>query len=378
MTATRADHQALSVFCSYSHRDEKQRQRLGTHISLLRHEGLIDVWHDRTIRPGEEWEKTIHANLEAAHIILLLVSPDFIASRYAYGVEMKRAMERHEAKEARVIPIILSPVDWQSAPFGKLLALPTDGKPVALWQPRDSAWFVVTSGLRKVVEELTAELQTPRAKVGSPDRSPSARAKASTRPDRHTRRQNDDIDTLNTEAWELNSQGRYEEALVIFERAVRLQPGDPVAWYNKSFALSGLGRYGEALQALDVALALQPDDPQILSAKAYVQGDLGQHQEALAAYEQVLRLTPDDHGAWYNKGVQLAILGRHEDAIAAYDQAIHLQSDNPQAWHNKGWELSVLRRFEEAIEAYDEALRLRPDDVETWYNKGWAEGKMDE
>ena len=88
---------------------------------------------------------------------MLLVSADFVASDYCYDVEMKRALERHDAGKARVIPIILRAVDWHSVPLGKLQALPKDGKPVTLWPDRDSAWNDVATGIRKVVEQLRAQ-----------------------------------------------------------------------------------------------------------------------------------------------------------------------------------------------------------------------------
>jgi len=68
---------------------------------------------------------------------------------------MRRALERQEAGKARVIPIILRPVDWKKAPFGKLKALPTDAKPVTKWVDRDSAFYDIAQGIRKVIEELT-------------------------------------------------------------------------------------------------------------------------------------------------------------------------------------------------------------------------------
>jgi hypothetical protein len=70
-------------------------------------------------------------------------------------MEMQRAMARHEGKEARVIPVILRPVDWQGAPFGKLQALPTDGKPITDWSNQDTAFVNVARGLRTVAQELT-------------------------------------------------------------------------------------------------------------------------------------------------------------------------------------------------------------------------------
>lgn len=98
---------------------------------MLKHQGLIEAWHDRRIGAGNEIDHTIDAHLESADIILLLVSPHFLASNYCYNREMARAMERHGAGDAKVIPVILELCDWKPAPFGKLLAAPTDGKPVS-------------------------------------------------------------------------------------------------------------------------------------------------------------------------------------------------------------------------------------------------------
>ena len=63
-----------------------------------------------------------------SEIILLLISPNFMHSDYCYSIEMRRALERHERGEARVIPVILRPVDWKGTPIGELQALPTDGE----------------------------------------------------------------------------------------------------------------------------------------------------------------------------------------------------------------------------------------------------------
>src|SRR5262245_28141894 len=127
----------ISLFYSYSHKDEALRKKLEAHLSLLQAEGVISGWHDRRIAAGTEWEGTVSEQLDNARVILLLVSADFLASRYCRDVEVKRAMERQEAGTARVIPVILRPVDWHSAQFGKLEALPRDGKPVASWKDRD-------------------------------------------------------------------------------------------------------------------------------------------------------------------------------------------------------------------------------------------------
>src|SRR5437868_15300931 len=97
---------SMKLFISYSHEDEDLRLELENHLSLLWRQGLIEYWHDREILAGMEWAGEIDKHIRAANLILLLVSADFLASDYCYDVEMKNAIERHEAGEARVIPII--------------------------------------------------------------------------------------------------------------------------------------------------------------------------------------------------------------------------------------------------------------------------------
>jgi internalin A len=106
------------------------------------------------IEGGEDWTRSIEENLERADVVLLLVSPDFISSDYCYEKEMQRALQRHEAGETRVIPVILRDVNWGHAPFARLQALPKDGLAVAKWPDRDSAWRNVSEGIERVVEEL--------------------------------------------------------------------------------------------------------------------------------------------------------------------------------------------------------------------------------
>jgi anti-anti-sigma factor len=144
----------LNVFYSYSHHDEKLRDELEIHLTLLRRQGLITNWHDRMIDPGQDWKNVSDDALESADLVLLLVSPSFIASDYCYDVEVQRAIERHDAGQARVIPIIARPVDWIDAPFGKLQALPTNGKPITTWRNRDAAFKDIVDGIRMIVKKF--------------------------------------------------------------------------------------------------------------------------------------------------------------------------------------------------------------------------------
>ena len=145
---------SASLFYSYSHKDERLRDGLADHLALLKRQGILTEWYDRKIAAGDEWAQSIDKHIEQADIILLLVSANFIASDYCWGKEVERALERYEAGEARVIPIVLRPVDWTGAMFGKLQALPKNAKPITLWSNRDLAWLDVAKGIRAEVEAL--------------------------------------------------------------------------------------------------------------------------------------------------------------------------------------------------------------------------------
>lgn len=118
------------VFISYSHRDEQLKDLLLLTIRSLEAEGYIRTWHDRMRFAGQELDDTIRKNLETADLVLFLVTDSFLKSGYCRNIEMKIAMRMSKQKEAYVIPLILSECDWKRERFAKLLALPTDGRPL--------------------------------------------------------------------------------------------------------------------------------------------------------------------------------------------------------------------------------------------------------
>lgn len=148
----------LSVFVSYAHEDEEYRHELDHHLAFLRRSGQLSLWHDRMLQPGEEWEHRIDEQLELADIILLLISPDFASSEYCWGVEVKRALKRHEQGDAIVVPILIRPVTgWADTPIGRLQALPRDARPVASWRNRDEAYHNIAEGLRDLACNASRE-----------------------------------------------------------------------------------------------------------------------------------------------------------------------------------------------------------------------------
>lgn len=160
----------IKAFVSYAPEDRALVNKFIRHLSSLKRRGSIGLY-DGIISAGTEWQRVIDAYLNNCQLIMLLISPYFIDSDYCYCQEMQRAVERHDAGEARVIPIILRPTDWRGTPFSKLQALPTDGKPVTKWRDRHEAFYDVTQGVHKAIEELSmgvnssALLSVPRASV---------------------------------------------------------------------------------------------------------------------------------------------------------------------------------------------------------------------
>ncbi|MFG1222066.1 toll/interleukin-1 receptor domain-containing protein [Xanthobacter wiegelii] len=144
----------MTAFISYSHVDAKLKNDILKHLAPLKRLKLIDDWHDQEIKAGDEWEAAILTKVAKADLVLLLISSDFIASEYCYTKELIKALERHDAKKAVVIPVILRHCLWEELPFGKIQALPTGAKPVTSWDNQDEALKTVAQGVRESAQEI--------------------------------------------------------------------------------------------------------------------------------------------------------------------------------------------------------------------------------
>lgn len=143
----------MRAFISYSHHDKAALDRLHVHLKNLTRAGHIETWYDRDILAGSELDAEIERELEAADLFLLMVSPDFIASDYCVEREMKRALERHAAGKARVVPIIVEECDWKAmGELRQLKAVPTDGKAISEWANPNTAYLNVVQELRRIIE----------------------------------------------------------------------------------------------------------------------------------------------------------------------------------------------------------------------------------
>jgi hypothetical protein len=161
-----------TVFFSYSHKDEALRDELEIALSNLKRSGSIEAWHDRKILAGDHLGGAIDVHLDQAEIILLLISPDFLASNYCYEIEFARAMERQAAGTARVIAVILRPSDWRATPVAQLLVTPKDGLPITKWPNQDDAFLDVTQQIRRALPAVQTS-----ARKATPPPTPEASTK---------------------------------------------------------------------------------------------------------------------------------------------------------------------------------------------------------
>lgn len=169
--AASEETKGIKVFCSYSHKDEHLKENMEAHLSSLERTGIIFQWNDRKIEPGEDWDTSINSHLSEADIILLLISPDFVASDYCFSSEMKIAVDLHNSKKAKTIPVFIRPCNFKSLPFAKLQGLPKDANPITKWENEDDGWLDVTNGIERACHSISMTKNRTRKNSNKPPRS---------------------------------------------------------------------------------------------------------------------------------------------------------------------------------------------------------------
>lgn len=143
----------MKAFISYSHKDRIMLEKLHTHLSQIRREGLLTTWTDQEIFAGSKIDNEISANLQDSQLFIALLSPDYIASRYCYEKEFLTAQEMEKAGNLTIVPVIVEPCDWLNTPFKEYKAFPEDGKPIVEWQNVNTAFLDVITNLRKLLQQ---------------------------------------------------------------------------------------------------------------------------------------------------------------------------------------------------------------------------------
>jgi hypothetical protein len=142
------------LFICYSSKDSKSRTELEATLTILQDQGIIRVWYDRMISAGDDWNEEIQKKLDESEMILFLISRHFLASSYIRKRELPRALARHNAGKARLIPLVLTVCSWDKTPLYALQTATGDRRPIRRWKDKEEAYYKVELELEKVWREL--------------------------------------------------------------------------------------------------------------------------------------------------------------------------------------------------------------------------------
>jgi tetratricopeptide (TPR) repeat protein len=379
----------VRVFYSYAHEDEALRDRLETHLSLLQRQGIVQAWHDREITAGRAWKDAIDQNLEAAELILLLISPDFLHSDYCYDIEMQRALERHDRGDAWVLPIHLRPVDWQGAPFARLQALPTDARPVTEWADRDQAFTNVAQGIRQVAQAIRqTAADVPIA------HTPLAALERIHRPRRrrvflllsvivllaiaglgwygYTHHVAPIARTL-AAGDRFLATGQYEQAKEAYQQALTQ------TWFDTRAARLGLekasvfdaadGEFHPIVieQRINSIFEQSPDDPHALLFLGDLHTTKEAYEDARKFYERAVARDPKLAQGYFHLGIIHDKLGQLDQALAMYQEAVKLVPWHQAYLNNLAHQYFQQGNYDAAFKTYHKALLLNADFLITYF-----------
>ncbi|MDZ8107598.1 MAG: tetratricopeptide repeat protein [Nostoc sp. DedQUE12a] len=407
---------SIEVFISYHQKDEELREELEKHLATLLREQTITSWHNREIIAGQEFQAEINKYLKRAGLILLLVSPDFIASDYHWTVEVTRALEQNAAGKARVIPVLLRHADWDNPPIDKLSPLPSNRKPIKSWSDRDEAFLEVVKGIRQEVARLVASSNYSPPKESSANQKPLALKPAT---DNAPFQPNNQIQTDLTLELPLS----IAELTYGTEKKIALEDGSITVTVPSGFSpgkklrIRGKGKLNPithqrgdlylkvvSIQKVEVSLEdyqqklrrYEQELIKVLQRKYPLSEYSG---EGLKNYQQMLKLRDEDVTqleeqviaqeqekrqdkvtSLINEADRLREDKKFEEAALKYQAAIRLDPNSVLAHNNLGFVLDELGRLEAAIASYQTALRLDPSFPTAHNNLGYVlynQGKLE-
>ena len=380
----------LKVFITYAHKNSEAKDKLITYLAVMKQNGLIDVWHDNEILPGDKWRDAIFNNLADSDILLYLTCPYSLASENC-NKELTAALNPN----IRVIPIILEHCDWQNHHLSEFQALPDKGKPINdinEWNPESKGWQNVVDGIRKVVtaiqsqsdldssiskEELQSEVAFQQGNVLMMLRQIDVAIEVY--------RYAIDLNSYNTGAY--NNRGiaygkkdEYELAIKDLTKAIELDPSFIIAYYNRGIAYRQQGDSELAIKDLTKAIELDPSFIVAYIKRGIAYGNTGKLDSAIEDFTKAIELNSEDAEAYENRGVTYSKKGNFDFAINDFTKAIELNPEDANTYKNRGLAYGIKGNFDFAINDYTKAINLNPEDANAYKNRGIVyehKGKVD-
>jgi tetratricopeptide (TPR) repeat protein len=378
----------VKIFLSYSRDDAGN---IAKHIHrYLRNSGQ-DVFIDvNSIRIGEPWADSIEKNISECDIFVIILTPDSLRSGH-----VEREILQAQRENKIIVPCINEHIDYNEIRWGleKIQGIE--------FLDKEDLVIKLYSKIKdyKNFEKPEESTDIVKGKVES------NKKKKHVKLDRNRKSQPkkfkiiiilivsvviigfvvyqsyiesilDKVRNLNKKGLESNEQGKYQEAIDYYDKALELDPNYVSALNNKGVALKKQGKYQEAIDYYDKALELDPNYVSALDNKGQVFEEQGKYQEAIAWFDKALKVNPNYEesltnkvNALNNKGNALLELGNYNEGIKYYDKVLEIDPNNEYALANTGWALNQQGKYQEAIEYYDKALEIDPKNKKIQKNK---------
>ena len=338
----------IKIFITYSYADREAKDKLVTYLATIKREGLINIWYDNEILPGDKWRDSISDTLAEADILLYLVSPNSLASENC-NRELAEALNAN----IRVVPIILEDCDWQNHQLSNFQVLPDKGKPIDVWQDENQGWQSTVTGIRKLI----LEMQTQAA--SSSDRS-----------------QEEVLAELEYEHGNfLAGLGKIEAALKAYSDAIELNPRYSAAYNNRGVVYVDIGEYNRAIKDFNTAIELNPNDFFAYNNRGNTYSNIGNINNAIKDFNKAITLKPNYANAYNNRGNAYVRTEYFEKAIKDFNTAIKLDPDFPGAYNSRGAAYHEKGNLEMAIEDFNTAIKLDSNYVSPYVNRGQIYGR---
>ena len=376
----------LKIFITYAHKDTKAKDELITHLAVLKREGLIDIWHDNEILPGDKWHDAIFSNLDDSDILLYLTSAYSLDSENC-NKELAAALDADT--KIRVIPIILDHCDWKNHQLSDFQALPDKGKPItdsSVWKCESEGWQNVAEGIRKVVTKIQVQAKSS-PRITPEEMETLSNVKLQQGNFLMMLKQMDqaiaaylraiDLNPNNTGAY--NNRGiaygvkdELDRALEDFDKAIELNPKLADAYNNRGNAYRIKGEFDRAFEDFDKAIELNPKLADAYNGRGAAYREKCEFDRALEDFDKAIELDPELAETYNNRGIAYRIKGEFDRALEDYNKAIELNPKLAGVYVNRGDAYSAKGEFDRALEDYNKAIELNPKLAEVYVNRGNA------
>ena len=336
----------LKGFITYSHEDTEAKDKLITRLAVMKQQNELVTWHDNEMLPSDKWREEIFStHLPDSDLLLYLVSASSLASENCnkeLGIALK--------KNIKPIPIILEDCDWKKHQLGDFQALPDKGNPINEWVPESKGWQNVVEGIRKFVDAMQSQMDSP---PGTPEEELRA-------------------ELAFQQGNVLMMIGQVDMAIEHYSHAIKLNPNNATSYNNRGVAYSDKNEIDRAIDDYTQAIQLDTD----CAMAYYNRGNAYRNKDdfscAIEDFTKAIELNPDYTEAYNNRGLAHSKTGNLNRAIADFTKAIELRPNDAEAYGNRGLAHSKTGNLDCVIEDFTKVIELQPNDAEAYNNRGVA------